>query len=129
MLPVRGLHSHQGAKRGANGGRYWAMPGHCQPLSAQLNGTSGDTEQHRATCQECLLSSRSQVRILLGALCSGRSGLQYGCPAGQAQLLPRLVTNYLDAKSRLAAKPNCLEKTEAVGLAFDRVGSVGSSMK
>ena len=57
----------RGAKRGANVGRHWATPGHVQPLSVQLNATSGHTRQRRATCGECLLSSRPQVRILLGA--------------------------------------------------------------
>ena len=30
-----------GARGGANGGRYRATPGHIQPLSVQLNSTSG----------------------------------------------------------------------------------------
>jgi hypothetical protein len=37
----------------------------------QLDATSGDTRRRLATLWECLLSSRSQVRILLGALMLG----------------------------------------------------------
>ena len=82
----------RGAKRGANAGRHWATPGHVQPLSVQLNATSGHTQPHLATSGECLLSSRPQVRILLGAhvkpifqlLCSppgSQSGSQSFAPA------------------------------------------------
>ena len=56
-----------GAKRGANSDRCWATLGHVQPLLVQVNGTSGHTWQCRATVGECLLSSRSRVRIALGA--------------------------------------------------------------
>ena len=75
----------RGAKRGANRDRYQAMPSHVQRLSVQLNSTSGTIQRRQATCQKCLLSSRPQVRILLGAqpnwhfslLCS-RAGSQPG---------------------------------------------------
>jgi hypothetical protein len=51
----------------------------------QLNSASGAAQRHLATCRKCLLSSRPQVRILLGAhlgyhfslLCS-RPGSQQG---------------------------------------------------
>ncbi len=43
------------------------MPGHVQPLSLQPNGTSGDTQHYRATLRKCLLSSRSRVRVAVGA--------------------------------------------------------------
>ena len=52
---------------GANGDRCRATSGHAQPLSVQLNSTSGHIQRHGTTLWECLLSSRSQVRILLGA--------------------------------------------------------------
>jgi hypothetical protein len=52
-----------GAKWGANAGRYRATPGYDQRLSVQVNGTSGHTQPHLATSGECLLSSRSRVRI------------------------------------------------------------------
>src|SRR5262249_10745853 len=58
----------RGAKRGANSDRRRATPGHAQLLSAQLNGALGPAQRHLATCRKCLLSSRPQVRILLGAL-------------------------------------------------------------
>jgi hypothetical protein len=38
----------------------------------QLNGTSSYIRRCLAASQECLLSSRSQIRILLALLCSGR---------------------------------------------------------
>ncbi len=53
---------------GSQQGRYAATPGHHQPLSVQLNGTSGHARQRPATSQKCLLSSRSRVRVALGAL-------------------------------------------------------------
>jgi len=48
-----------GAKRGANSDRCWATPGHVQPLSVQVNGTSGHVWHRQATVGECLLNSRS----------------------------------------------------------------------
>jgi len=57
----------RGASRGANGVRHRATPGHVQPLSVQLDGTSGHVRHRPAAARKCLLSSRPQVRILLGA--------------------------------------------------------------
>jgi hypothetical protein len=57
----------RGASWGANSGRYQATPSHCQPLSGQLDGTSGHAWHRSASSQKCLLSSRSRVRIALGA--------------------------------------------------------------
>ena len=65
---LAGLTRSRGASRGANGVRHRATPGHVQPLSVQLDGTSGHLRHRLATARKCLLSSRSQVRILLGAL-------------------------------------------------------------
>ena len=62
------LMNSQGASWGANGGRHRATPGDIRPPPVQLNGTSGHARPCSATAQECLLSSRPQVRILLGAL-------------------------------------------------------------
>jgi transposase len=43
------------------------MSGHIQPLSLQVDGTSGHVWPHEATLRECLLSSRSRVRVAVGA--------------------------------------------------------------
>lgn len=55
-----------GAKLGANDHRHRATPGHVQPLSSQLNGTPGHAGPHQAVLRECLLSSRSRVRVAVG---------------------------------------------------------------
>ncbi len=57
----------RGALRGANDRRHRALPGHVQPLSLQPKGTSGDTQHYQATLRKCLLSSRSRVRVAVGA--------------------------------------------------------------
>jgi len=57
----------RGAKRGANDYRHGAMPGHIQPLSPRRNGTSGHTRHRPGTLRKCLLSSRSRVRVAVGA--------------------------------------------------------------
>ncbi len=57
----------QGAKRGANDGRSWATSGHMQPMPVPRNGTSGHAPHRRATLRKCLLSSRSRVRVAVGA--------------------------------------------------------------
>ncbi len=57
----------RGAKRGANDHRHGATPGHIQPLSLQSDGTLGHTRQRPATFGKCLLSSRSRVRVAVGA--------------------------------------------------------------
>jgi hypothetical protein len=44
-----------------------ATSGHSQLLSVQLDGTSGHIRHHPATLRECLLSSRSRVRVAVGA--------------------------------------------------------------
>jgi hypothetical protein len=58
---------HAIARRGANDHRHRATPGHVQPLSPQLNGTPGHAGPPHATLRECLLSSRSRVRVAVGA--------------------------------------------------------------
>ena len=62
-----------GANWGANDGRHQAALGDVEPLSMQLDATSGDVRRRLATPGKCLLSSRSQVRILLGAQVRGLS--------------------------------------------------------
>ena len=63
-----------GAKLGANDHRHRAIPGRIQPLSLRLTGTSGYPAPHSATFRECLLSSRSRVRVAVGAhRCNPRS--------------------------------------------------------
>jgi hypothetical protein len=57
----------RGARWGASDGRYKSTSGHRQPPSVQLDSTSGHAWPHPATARECLLSSGSQVRILLRA--------------------------------------------------------------
>ncbi len=52
---------------GANDHRHRAMPGHIQPLSLQFDGTSGHTQHRPGTFRKCLLSSRSRVRVAVGA--------------------------------------------------------------
>ena len=56
-----------GAKRGANGHRHQATPSAVQRLSSQVNGSFSHAQRRPATSRSCLLSSRSQVRVLLGA--------------------------------------------------------------
>src|SRR5262249_10164453 len=56
-----------GAKLGANDHSYRATPGHIQPLRLQLNGSSSHTRRRQAAFRECLLSSRSRVRVAVGA--------------------------------------------------------------
>ena len=63
------LMNSRGASWGANGGRHRATPGHIQPLSVQLDSPPGHTRHRLATARRCLLSSRPQVRILLGRQC------------------------------------------------------------
>jgi hypothetical protein len=43
------------------------MSGHIQPLSLQRNGTSRHATPRQAVSRECLLSSRSRVRVAVGA--------------------------------------------------------------
>jgi hypothetical protein len=57
----------RGAKRGANDRRHGAAPGHIRPLRLQPNSTSGGTKHLLATLRKCLLSSRSRVRVAVGA--------------------------------------------------------------
>jgi hypothetical protein len=64
---VSGANDIGGAKRGANGGRCRATPGHPQPPPVRLNCTSSHIQRHRATLGECLLSRRSSVRIARSA--------------------------------------------------------------
>jgi DNA-binding transcriptional ArsR family regulator len=65
--PLLGLSlSSLGAKLGANDHRQRATPGHVQPLSPQLNGTPGHAGPPQAMLRECLLSSRSRVRVAVG---------------------------------------------------------------
>jgi hypothetical protein len=62
-----------GAKLGANDHRHVATPGHVQPLSLQLNGTLGHARRRQAVLrEECLLSSRSRVRVTAGTQLSLR---------------------------------------------------------
>src|SRR5579871_2019808 len=56
-----------GAKRGANDHRVRATPGHMQPLAPRPNGTSGHMQHRTGTLRKCLLSSRSRVRVAVGA--------------------------------------------------------------
>ena len=62
------LRRSRGANRGANGHRRRAASGDGQLPSVQFNSSSGHAQHRPPTCWKCLLSSRSQVRILLGAL-------------------------------------------------------------
>jgi len=57
----------RGAKWGANDQRHGATPGHVRQFSFQRNGTSGNVRRRPATRRECLLSSRSRVRVAVGA--------------------------------------------------------------
>ena len=52
---------------GANDHRHRATSGHVRPLSRQLDGTSGHTQDRPGTLRKCLLSSRSRVRVAVGA--------------------------------------------------------------
>src|SRR5271166_908201 len=61
----------RGARRGANDHRREATPGHIQPLSLRRNGTSGYAGRRQAVFRECLLSSRSRVRVAVGAQVRG----------------------------------------------------------
>jgi hypothetical protein len=54
-LNVSDANEIPGSRR-ANVGRHWATPGRVQPLSVQLNATSGHTRRRSATSGECLLS-------------------------------------------------------------------------
>jgi hypothetical protein len=56
-----------GASWRANTGGHEATPGHSEPLSVQLDSTPGHAQRRPATARKCLLSSRPQVLILLGA--------------------------------------------------------------
>jgi len=61
MMPVRG------ARRGASSGRLGATPSPISRLSSQVSAMSGHAEPRRATAWDCLLSSRSRVRVAVGA--------------------------------------------------------------
>ena len=56
-----------GAKLGASSHGHRAMPGHIQRFSLRPNGTSGHVGHRQAVLRECLLSSRSRVRVAVGA--------------------------------------------------------------
>ena len=56
-----------GAKLGASYHRHRATPGHIQPLSLQLGGAPGHAQHRPGTLRKCLLSSRSRVRVAVGA--------------------------------------------------------------
>jgi hypothetical protein len=78
----------QGAKRGANDHRHRAAPGHVQPFSLPMNGTSGRTGRRLTTIRDCLLSSRSRVRVAVGAhTLRSRSGAIFTGP-GHAVMTP-----------------------------------------
>jgi hypothetical protein len=57
----------RGASWGANAGRHEATPGHSQPLSVQLDTTSGHARHRLTTAWKCLLSSGPQVQVMLEA--------------------------------------------------------------
>ena len=57
----------RGALRGANDRRCRATPGHMQPRRVRPSGTSGCIRHRPATLRKCLLSSRSRVRVAVGA--------------------------------------------------------------
>src|SRR5690348_11495565 len=57
----------RGAKRGPNDRRHRATPGHVRPLVLARNGTLGDIRRCTETFRKCLLSSRSRVRVAVGA--------------------------------------------------------------
>jgi len=57
----------RGAKQGANDRRSQAPSGHAQPLALRMSGTSGHIQHYEATLRKCLLSSRSRVRVAVGA--------------------------------------------------------------
>ena len=57
----------RGAKLGANVHRHRATSGDVQRFSLRPEPTSGDTGRCQATLGKCLLSSRSRVRVALGA--------------------------------------------------------------
>jgi len=57
----------RGAKRGANDRRFQAPSGHAQPLPLRMSGTSGHIQHYEGTLRKCLLSSRSRVRVAVGA--------------------------------------------------------------
>ena len=61
------LTGFRGAKRGANDYRVRATPGHMQPSVPRPNGTSGHMQHRPGTLRKCLLSSRSRVRVAVGA--------------------------------------------------------------
>ena len=61
----------RGAKRGANDHRHRAAPGHLQPFPLRSNGTSGHTQHRPGILRKCLLSSRSRVRVAVGAQVRG----------------------------------------------------------
>jgi hypothetical protein len=62
-----------GAKLGANDHRLGDTPGPVQPLSSRPNGTSGHIQHLPGTLRKCLLSSRSRVRVAVGAQLSSTS--------------------------------------------------------
>jgi len=57
----------RGAKRGANHHRHQATPGHIERSGMEERGTSGRIQHHPAVLRKCLLSSRSRVRVAVGA--------------------------------------------------------------
>jgi hypothetical protein len=85
-----------GAKLGANDHRRQATTGHIQPLSLQRNGTSGHIWHRTATFRKCLLSSRSRVRVAVGAQVrglqprrTGRLRAKLGAKVLRSRLCPR----------------------------------------
>src|SRR5580658_3921750 len=70
----------RGAKRGANDQTTRATSSYLQPLSLRQNGTSGHTQHLAGTLRKCLLSSRSRVRVAVGAqVTSGARTPEHAC--------------------------------------------------
>src|ERR1035441_1626644 len=65
-----------------------ATAGHVQPFSLRWNSTSGRTGPRRATSRECLLSSRSRVRVAVGAQLNGYFSLLVSRSVPYDDLLP-----------------------------------------
>jgi hypothetical protein len=61
------LRRFRGAKLGANVHQHQATSGDVQRFSLRSVPTSGDTGRCQAALGKCLLSSRSRVRVALGA--------------------------------------------------------------
>ena len=75
-------------------------PGHSQSLRLRRNGTSGHIQHYQGTFRKCLLSSRSRVRVAVGAQVRGLESRQGRGGFGDASSLAERVVFFTQPDDR-----------------------------